>query len=168
MKAKKVARIAIPVIMILIIAAIWFVQSNNDTAQTDDNMEYPLHVTSVDVVELTANNMPIIIDFGATECEPCKAMAPVLVDVNKDMQGKAIVQFVDVWENPQAAAGFPVQVIPTQLIINADGTPYVPSTNVGIEFLMYADSETEEHVFTVHQGGLTEEQMLMILEDMGV
>ena len=37
-----------------------------------------------------------------------------------------------------------------------------------IEFLMYSHRETGEHVFTVHQGGLTEEQMRMIRKEMGV
>jgi thioredoxin 1 len=39
---------------------------------------------------------------------------------------------------------------------------------LGIEFTMYSFKETEEHAFTVHQGGLTEDQMRLILTDMGV
>jgi thioredoxin 1 len=54
-------------------------------------------------------------------------MAPVLKTMNAQMQGKAIIKFVDVWKNGDAARDFPVQVIPTQVFINDDGTPYVPS-----------------------------------------
>ncbi len=168
MRLKKVARIIVPIVMIAIIAIIWIVQNTGAAHDATTDLEYPLHVTSVNIEELTAHNMPMIIDFGATECEPCKAMAPVLQEVNKDMQGKAIIQFVDVWENPDAANGFPVQIIPTQLFVKADGTPYVPSTSIDIDFLLYADNATGEHVFTIHQGGLTSDQMMMILEDMGV
>ncbi len=168
---KKALKIIIPLVMICGIAAIWFAQSDDGEAiEGTTEMQYPLNVTSVETAALLEHNMPIIIDFGADECIPCKEMAPVLVTLNEDMQGKAIVQFVDVWKNPEAASGFPVSVIPTQILINADGTPYVPSEELasGIEFTMYLDSTTEEHVFTTHAGGLTEEQMRLILEDMGV
>ena len=58
-------------------------------------------------------------------------------------------------------------MIPTQVFINADGTPYVPGEDLGIEFGFYSTKDTHQHVFTVHQGGLTEEQMRTILADMG-
>ena len=66
--------------------------------------------------------------------------------------------------------GFPVQVIPTQFFIHPDGTPYEPSDEVAIQipFTHYTNKDSGEAVFTVHQGGLTEEQMLLILKDMGV
>ena len=91
--------------------------------------------------------------------------------MNAEMQGKAIIRFVDVWKYTDGADGFPIQVIPTQVLVNADGTPYVPSEAMessGIKFTMYSTKDTNEHVFTVHQGGLTEEQMRLILKDMGV
>jgi len=40
------------------------------------------------------------------------------------MQGKAIVKFVDVWKNKDAAADFPVQVIPTQFYFDKKGNPF--------------------------------------------
>lgn len=95
-------------------------------------------------------------------------MAPVLKALNEQMQGKAIIKFVDVWKNGEAANGFPIQVIPTQVLINSDGTPYVPSKDIQINFTMYSTRDTNEHVFTVHQGGLNEDQMRLILNDMGV
>lgn len=49
----------------------------------------------------------------------------------------------------------------------ADGTPYVPSDDIEIEFSMYSYKDTGEHAFTVHQGGLTEKQMNTILANMG-
>ena len=121
-----------------------------------------------DLEALTSYGLPIIIDFGADSCVPCKEMAPVLKTMNAEMQRKAIIKFVDVWKHGEAADEFPIQVIPTQVFINADGTPYVPSEDIEIEFTMYSTKDTNEHVFTVHQGGLTEEQMRAILADMGV
>ncbi len=84
------------------------------------------------------------------------------------MQGKAIIKFVDVWKNGAVANDFPIQVIPTQVFINADGTPYVPSGDMQIKFDMYRRKDIYEHAFTVHQGELTEDQMRAILADMGV
>ncbi len=168
MENKKTLRIIVPIIMITVVIGIWF--SQNQGEEVVEYSEFPLNVEAVDLAELSLNNLPIIVDFGADECVPCKEMAPVLVALNAQMQGKAIVQFVDVWKNPEGASGFPVQVIPTQILVNADGTPYMPSDEVtgNIEFILYSDRDTEEHLFTAHQGGLTEEQLLMILHDMGV
>ncbi len=55
-----------------------------------------------------------------------------------------------------------------EVFINSDGTPYVPSEDIEAEFTMYSYKDTKKHAFTVHQSGLTEDQMLAILADMGV
>ncbi len=187
--SKKILKVVIPVVMVVIIGGIWIWQSAPQQAtvqaevvsqdasastaqeQTQEILpEFALNETSIDLEQLKEYELPIIIDFGADSCIPCKEMAPVLEELNAEMQEKAIIKFVDVWKNPEGATDFPVQVIPTQVLYNADGTPYVPSEDVaaGIAFTMYANKDTEEHMFTVHQGGLTEEQMRIILEDMGV
>ncbi len=176
MKQKKLLKAIVPLVMVLVIGGIWFAQNQVAKQQEQEQLvataesEFPLYITSVDFESLSESNLPVIIDFGADSCIPCKEMAPVLETLNEEMQGKAIVQFVDVWKAPEAANGLPIQVIPTQILVNADGSPYVPSDELAssIEFMMYADRETEEHIFTVHQGGLTEEQMRLILADMGV
>ncbi len=156
--------------MVVAITVIWFVQSGNSAeAETGD---FALHASHVDVEELSKHELPMIIDFGANECIPCLEMAPVLSKLNDELRDKAIIKFVDVWENPKAATGFPVMVIPTQVFIEADGTPYVPNTDLGeklmTEMFMYIDPNTDEHLFTYHQGGLTETEMRTILSDMGV
>lgn len=71
-------------------------------------------------------------------------MASVLTKMNEEMQGKAFIKFADVWKIPDAASNVPVQVIPTRVLFNADGTPFVPSEElaVQIEFVMYRHRET--------------------------
>lgn len=136
-----------------------------------DDPNFTLHTEKIDLEVLSAYKLPMILDFGSDDCIPCKEMAPVLKTLNAEMISKAIIKFVDVWKYTDGADGFPIQVIPTQVLVNADGTPYVPSEaaeNSGIKFTMYSMKDTNEHVFTVHQGGLTEEQMRLILSDMGV
>ena len=143
--------------------------NNQNTAQTDSENS-PLEISSVDLDEIKSYELPFVIDFGSDSCIPCKEMAPVLETLHEDFQGKAIIHFVDVWKNQTAASDFPVSVIPTQVFFNADGTPFVPSDELAkeIEFTMYSSKDTNEHVFTVHQGGITEEQMRKIFAEMGV
>jgi thioredoxin 1 len=85
-------------------------------------------------------------------------------------QGKAAVQFIDVWKYSDGVEDFPIQVIPTQVFFNADGTPFVPSESLQkqIAFTLYSSKDTGEHVFTVHQGGIAEDQMRQIFAEMGV
>lgn len=169
MDKKRLVKIIVPVCIVLIIAGIWiFKNANSDAPPITDNKDFTLEATNIDLEVLTSYELPIIIDFGADSCVPCKEMAPVLKTLNVEMQGAAIIKFVDVWKNEDVANDFPIQVIPTQIFINADGTPYVPSDDIKIEFTMYSTKDTNEHVFTVHQGGLTEDQMRRILTDMGV
>jgi len=176
MKNKKlIIRIIVPVLILVALTVIWVVKTHPTPTAIDNNLvtaeneeDFVLETTSVDLETLTAYSLPIIIDFGSDSCIPCKEMAPVLQTMNAETQGKAIIKFVDVWKHAEAADGFPIQAIPTQIFIKADGTPYVPSDGIDVEFTMYTYKETGEHAFTVHQGGLTEDQMRAILADMGV
>ena len=61
--------------------------------------------TELDIEALKAHGLPIIVDFGADSCEPCKKMAPVLVDLNQSLRGRAIVKFADVWKNGDIVQG---------------------------------------------------------------
>ena len=137
-------------------------------APTKANADFVLEAKVIDLKQLLTYKLPIIIDFGADSCIPCKEMAPVLHTMNAEMRDNAIIKFVDVWKYSSAAEGFPIQVIPTQVFINADGTPYIPSENVDVEFTRYTYKDTGAHAFTVHQGGLTDAQMRTILADMSV
>ena len=165
-------KIGIVAVIVIAIGAIWFVKNQStpvvEPPAEGSNTDFVLEATAIDLEALTAYELPLIIDFGADSCVPCKEMAPVLKTLNADMQEKAIIKFVDVWKNPDAAQDFPVQVIPTQIFITADGKYYEPSPDLGIEFIQYTYRDTGEIAFTAHQGGLTEEQMRAILVDMGV
>ena len=185
MKNKLWIKILVPVLIVTVIGGIWITKNstenttNNTPVSQDgtvlpDNLkdaDFSLRETeAVDFEALSAYGLPIIVDYGADTCIPCKEMAPVLEKANKEFQGKAFIKFVNVWDYQDAASNVPVQVIPTQVLFNADGTPFVPSDELAkeIQFDMYSHKNTGEHIFTVHQGGLTEEQMWAILKEMGV
>lgn len=173
-KKLKKAQIIAPLVILTVLVGMWTFKTGEEQEKLEqiqaisDDVNLQLNATSLDMEVLESYNMPIFIDFGADSCIPCKQMAPLLVQYNEELQGKAIVKFVDVWKNPEAAQNFPVQVIPTQVVYNADGSPYVPSEDLMVNFVMYYDKETEEHLFTVHEGGLIGTEMEMIFEDMGV
>ncbi len=162
-----VAVIAAAVLSVFIYKAL---SAGNEITAAGNTGDIPLSVASIDLEALKTYKIPIIFDFGADSCIPCKEMAPVLQKLNAEMQGKAVIQFVDVWKNPNGAAGYPVTVIPTQFFYNADGTPYVPGEELqkSLGFELHADPASGQHIFTSHKGGLTEEQMRQILAEMGV
>lgn len=185
MKNKLWIKILVPVLIVAVIGGMWMIK--NITETTTDNTstshdgtaipenlkdaDFSLRETeAVDFAALSEYGLPIIVDYGADTCIPCKEMAPVLEKANKDFQGRAFIKFINVWDYPDAANNVPVQVIPTQVLFNADGTPFVPSDELAkeIQFDMYSNKNTGEHIFTVHQGGLTEEQMWAILREIGV
>ena len=168
-------KILIPILIIAVIGGIWIfktvseqppdTQNTNSTENNLDGADFSLNVNKqIDFSELAEYGLPVIADYGSDSCIPCKQMAPVLQTMNEEMQGKAFIKFVDVWEYYEAASNVPVQVIPTQVFFNADGTPYMPSEELQNEIggFQFFDG------FTTHQGGLTEEQMRTILKEMGV
>jgi len=70
---------------------------------------------------VTGRVMPRLVDLGATKCIPCKMMAPILEDLKKTYAGKMDVEFIDVWENPEAGKKYGINLIPTQIFYDAAG-----------------------------------------------
>lgn len=70
-------------------------------------------------------NHPAIIDFYATWCGPCKAMAPILDSISKDYAGKIDVYKIDVDKESELAGTFGIQSIPTLLMIPVKGEPKI-------------------------------------------
>jgi thioredoxin 1 len=68
-----------------------------------------------------SSGRPTVADFGARTCIPCKAMAPILSELERDLKGKGNVLFVDVRESRDLAVKYRVQMIPTQIFYDAKG-----------------------------------------------
>jgi thioredoxin 1 len=66
--------------------------------------------------ELIRSNTPVLVDFYADWCGPCKAMTPVIKEVAQAVTGKAKVIKVDIDKSVQAAQAYNVQAVPTFII----------------------------------------------------
>jgi thioredoxin 1 len=64
------------------------------------------------------SDKPVVVDFWAAWCGPCRMVGPVIDELSKDYDGKAVVGKVDVDANQEFAAKYGVRNIPTVLIFN--------------------------------------------------
>lgn len=62
-----------------------------------------------------------MVDIGAKKCIPCKMMAPIMEELEKEYKDRAAIIFIDVWENPAAGKQYGIQLIPTQIFYTAEG-----------------------------------------------
>ena len=72
--------------------------------------------------EVAGADVPVLVDFWAEWCTPCKMIAPILDEIAGDHEGKIRLAKVNVDDNPSLARDFDVMSIPT-LIVFRDGVP---------------------------------------------
>lgn len=65
--------------------------------------------------------LPQLIDLGADKCIPCKMMAPILEELQRDYAGRLQVSFIDVWKDRDKATEYGVKMIPTQIFYDETG-----------------------------------------------
>ena len=187
-KSRRILKILVITLIIIAIGLMWIIKKNVDkmnenrydeifgqseesVPQKVSELDFSLNLTSpIDFESFEGNEFPLIIDFGADWCEPCRKMKPDFEKVNIKMQGKAFIKYGDTEKYPEVTGDIPVSVIPTQCFFNADGTPFVPSKELSekLDFSMYSRKSAQKHIYTIHQGVLTEAELYMILEEMGV
>ena len=66
--------------------------------------------------EVLESNVPVLVDFFATWCGPCKMVAPILDEVAEEVDGKAKVYKVDVDQSPGLAQRYSVMSVPTMIV----------------------------------------------------
>lgn len=107
-----------------------------ETMTTEGNGKV-IHLTKADFLAKVYNfeknpeewkyegDKPAIVDFYATWCGPCKALAPVLEELAKEYAGKVYIYKIDVDKEEELAGAFGIRSIPTLLWIPQSGKPTV-------------------------------------------
>ena len=86
-------------------------------------MSAPVEVTDNSFEDLVVNaDTPVLVDFWAEWCGPCKMIAPVLEEIAKEKDGKLIIGKLDIDVNQDTAMAFGVMSIPTLLLFK-NGEP---------------------------------------------
>ncbi|MCC8115184.1 MAG: thioredoxin [Bacteroidales bacterium] len=71
--------------------------------------------TDANVNEIIASGKPVVIDFWATWCGPCMAMAPIIEELAKEYEGKAVIGKYNIDEETELASKYRIMSIPTIL-----------------------------------------------------
>lgn len=136
------------VVFLIIICMIIIVVKKNQKEEVSSNTYKDgfelLATENFDKEEVLSKGYPTLLDIGGGECIPCKAMKPVLVQLNDEWQGKVIVKFIDYWKYPELGEQFNFSVIPTQFFYDEDGK-----------------------LIETHQGQITKEEVIDIFKEMG-
>lgn len=124
----KTTRIII-VIAVVAVAALAFVAGQHKTvrpAAPDEStaaatLAKPTEANASPAIATTTAKLPRLVDLGAGKCIPCKMMAPILEELKKEYAGRMNVEFIDVWEKPDAGKPYGIEMIPTQIFFDASG-----------------------------------------------
>ncbi len=104
-------------------------EQKNESASTPLNLTKELFIKKVMDYENNNNewkyigDKPAIIDFYATWCGPCKAVAPVLEELANEYEGKLYIYKVDVDQEQELAGIFGISSVPTLLFIPMNDNP---------------------------------------------
>jgi thioredoxin 1 len=133
---KRITKISIIIVLILSVAGIWGYKTY---------VVKKAPTKTIDTTKKIETGKPMLVDLGTTTCDPCKRMVPVLDEVKKMYEGKAVVKIIDINDNPQEANKYGVRLIPTQIFLDKDG----------------------KEVFR-HEGFFPKEDIVKVFKDMGV
>jgi thioredoxin 1 len=67
--------------------------------------------------EVLGNALPVVVDFWAEWCGPCKMLTPIVDEIAKELDGKAVIGKLNVDNNPQSAARYGINSIPSLLFV---------------------------------------------------
>ena len=77
--------------------------------------------TGDDLKKALTIGRPVLVDFGANSCIPCRQLRPILKEINKEYSGKASVLVIDVYKYQDLARQYKIQLIPTLVFFDSKG-----------------------------------------------
>ncbi|MBQ7256429.1 MAG: thioredoxin family protein [Abditibacteriota bacterium] len=168
----KVVKIIILVLIVVVVLGLWTLKHAGSRVNTPTGVgetvtlgPSPLDFKSLD--EIVGKGKPVIIDFGANWCGPCRSFHPKLEKMSEQYKDVAFIKYVDVDKRGDIADDYPINVIPSQIFLTGDGVAYNPSAFVSsIDFQRATTTQTKVPCI-YHVGALSDEEMQMILRDMG-
>ena len=124
----KTGKIAIVAVLIVAVVVVIALKPDNKTKPGTGIAEGPAKIVEgpqtegLEAVEgRPTKGLPRLVDLGADKCIPCKMMAPILEQLKSEYEGKLIVDFIDVWKNPDEGPKYNIKLIPTQIFYDASG-----------------------------------------------
>jgi len=110
----------------------------------------PVDVNDQNFNDIVTNaDVPVLVDFYAPWCGPCKVLGPIITEIATEYEGKAVIAKVNVDNNPQLSAHFKVKSIPTIMFFNKGRfqekfNGLIPKPNIEEILNMYISGDYDE------------------------
>jgi len=107
--------------VLALLCIVWVSTSARRSAPAGCACGAAIFATAALAADAATAPMPRLVDLGASRCVPCKLMAPILEGLKKEYEGRMQVDFIDVWQNPDAGKQYGIKMIPTQIFYDTAG-----------------------------------------------